>query len=101
MIKLIGTIIDERQIIGIGSLSSIGDAHGLTIKYFFAVYLRFYSIEIGTNFLDKTFDVEKSKEKVKELQHCYNALKTALQALDWDIYRTYELELEKAKNPQG
>jgi hypothetical protein len=101
MIKILETVIDETQIIGIGPLLTIRDAHDLTIRYFFSVYLRFYSIDIGTNYLDKTFEVEKSKLKAKELQHCYNALKTALQALDWNIYRTYEQELEKTKNPQG
>jgi hypothetical protein len=101
MIKLIETVIDETQIIGIGPLMKKTEPQYLMVQYYFDVYLRFYKIEISTNYLDKAFEVEKSKAIAKELQHCYNALKTALQALDWDIYRTYEQELEKIKNPQG
>lgn len=109
MIKVNGSLIDEKNIIGIGPLYRINMVDGFqAVKFAYNIHLRFYTIEISTGKMDIVF--EDSKIEVRKIfdnfRMEYRALYSAIQDGDIDIYKTYcnlvEQETKQQKeNPQG
>lgn len=109
MIKVNGSLIDEKRIVGIGPLYRINMVDGFqAVKFAYNIYLQFYTIEISTDKMNIVF--EDSKIQVRKVfdnfSMEYRALYNAIQDGDIDIYKTYcNLVEEEAKqqkeNPQA
>lgn len=99
LLKISKHLIMEKCIIGIGPILKKESLKTSVVKLIYSLYLIRYTIQIETDYMLNFSD--DAIKLLDDFRHDYNALYTAIQAQDFDIYHSYlqQKELNKKKNP--